>query len=347
MDMKDVIDFLNRIRKKDEIVIIYNNDADGICSCALLDKFFLRKIGKKSFSISQPMPMDKNLIQRIQTTLPTKLIFLDLAVDQQQSILKKLGSVCDILIIDHHQYIRNLSKNNIVHYNPRFDKSSIYQSTSYLVYKICSRIMNISDMLWIAAVGMIADYNLKDSMDLVKEIEENYKTKIHESLFARIADMISATRATRAMTCEEILEVIEKIEDPKDFEKTEGTEKLVESYQQMENEIIALLSDAEAVSEKTGNLILYEMKSKYNLRADLSRKLSEKHPNKLVIVYETGGNNVKLRARNQDVIDVGKVLQKAAEGMKASAGGHENAAGATLQADDWEEFKQRLLELIG
>jgi len=345
--MKKAVDFLNKIKKSDEIVIIYNNDADGICSCAILDKLFLRKIGKKSFSLSQPMPMDKNLIQKIQTTLPTKIIFLDLAVDQQQSILKRLGSICDILIIDHHQFIKDMSSSAVVHYNPRFAKPKIYQSTSYLVYKICSKILDISNLLWIAIVGMVADYNLRDSMDLVREAEKKYSIKINESLFARMADMISAARATKALTCEEILEIIEKIEDPKDFETIMGAEKLIESYQKIENEIIAMLSDAEAVSERIGNLILYEMKSEYNIRSDLSRKLSEKHPNKLIIVYERGSKKIKISARNQDVIDVGRVLQKAAEGMRASAGGHENAAGATLEEKDWEEFKQRLSELVG
>lgn len=345
--MKKAIDFLNKINKNDEIVIIYNNDADGICSCALLDKFFMRKIGKKSFSISQPMPMDKNLIQKIQTTLPTKIIFLDLAVDQQQNILKKLGSICDILIIDHHQFIKNMSSKSVVHYNPRFTKTKIYQSTSYLVYKICSEIMDISDLLWIAIVGMIADYNLRDSMDLVKEAEKKYSVKINESLFARMADMISAARATKALTCEEILEIIEKIEDPKDFESIKGSEKLIESYQKMENEIIALLSDVEAVSERIGNIIFYNFISKYNLRADLSRKISEKHPKKIIIVYEKVGNKIKISARNQDVINVGKVLQKAVLGLRAAAGGHENAAGASIEEKDWEEFKQRLMELVG
>ena len=345
--MKEAVDFLKRIKKSDEIVIIYNNDADGICSCALLDKFFLRKMGKKSFSISQPMPMDKNLIQKVQTTFPTKIIFLDLAVDQQQGILKRLGSICDILIIDHHQFIKDMSSNAVVHYNPRFTKPKIYQSTSYLVYTICSKIMDISDLLWISVIGMVADYNLKDSGDLVKEAEKKYSMKINESLFARMSDMISAARATRALTCEEILEVIEKIEDPKDFESVSGSERLIESYQKMENEIIALLSDAESVSEKIGNLILYNFKSKYNLRADLSRKLSERHPNKLILVYEKVGNKIKISARNQDYIDVGKTLQKATLGMRASAGGHENAAGATLEEKDWEEFKQRLTESVG
>jgi single-stranded DNA-specific DHH superfamily exonuclease len=307
----------------------------------------MRRVGKKSFSISQPMPMDKNLIQRIQTTLPTKIIFLDLAVDQQQSILKRLGSICDILIIDHHQFIKNMSSRSVVHYNPRFTRPKIYQSTSYLVYKICSKVMDISDLLWIAVVGMIADYNLKDSKDLVEEAEKKYAVKINESLFARMADMISAARATKALTCEEILGIIEKIEDPKNFESVSGSEKLIESYQKMENEIIALLSDAEAVSEKIGNLFIYNIKSMYNLRSDLSRKLSEKHPNKMIIVYEKSGGKAKISARNQGTIDVAKVLQKAILGMRAAAGGHENAAGATLEEKDWEEFKQRLLEMVG
>ena len=214
--MKKAIDFLNKIEKNDEVVIIYNNDADGICSCVLIDKFLMEKTGKKSFSISQPMPMDKNLIQRIQTTLPTKIIFLDLAVDQQQTILKKLGSICDILIVDHHQFIKDMSSNSVVHYNPRFDKPRIYQSTSYLIYKICSKLMDMSDSLWISVIGMIADYNLKDSTDLVEEAEKKVSAKelkIEDlSTAVYMMDDISKDLNIPSHTRTDIWEIISKME---------------------------------------------------------------------------------------------------------------------------------------
>ena len=45
--MKKAVDFLNDISEKDEIVVVFNNDGDGICSCVLLNKF-LAKTGRKN-----------------------------------------------------------------------------------------------------------------------------------------------------------------------------------------------------------------------------------------------------------------------------------------------------------
>ena len=60
--------FLNNIKSNDDVVIVFNNDADGICSCALIKKLLSKKSVKEPYIISQPMPTDKNLIKKIQTT---------------------------------------------------------------------------------------------------------------------------------------------------------------------------------------------------------------------------------------------------------------------------------------
>ena len=133
----DAAEFLKKIKPNDNVVIIFNNDGDGICSCAmikiLLNKF--TKIEKEPFIIPQPMPMDKNLIQRIQTTVPTKILFLDLAADQQQNIIKKMVSISDILIIDHHQITKNLNSMAIVHHNPRIKSRLLRQSACQQIRK--------------------------------------------------------------------------------------------------------------------------------------------------------------------------------------------------------------------
>jgi single-stranded DNA-specific DHH superfamily exonuclease len=343
----NAVEFLKNLKPSDSVVIIFNNDADGICSCTLISLFLDNyiKIEKKPFIIPQPMPMDRNLIQRIQTTLPTKLIFLDLAADQQQNMLNRMSGISDILIIDHHQVTKNMNSRTITHCNPRFRNSKIYQSTSYLTYKLCSELTDMSDYLWVAAIGIVADYNLDDSADLVEAIKKKYKiADLKDSLISKISEMISAARATRALSNEEIVNIIENTKNPDAF--PEANDKLIDSYKKIETEIMAIMVDTEKSSEKIGKIIFYNMKSKFNLRPEISTRLSEKYPDKLIIVYETVGNKVKLSARNQKNIDVGKILEKAAGKMDASAGGHDKAAGATLGVKDWEEFKENLTSLL-
>ncbi len=344
--MKNASAFLDNIKPSDDVVIIYNNDADGICSCVLIKKFLKMRSKKEPYTISQPMPTDKNLIKKIQTTLPNKIIFLDLAVDQQPGLLKKLGGVCNMLIIDHHQVSKDVSSDIVTYYNPRMKNPEAYQSTSYLVYKICSKLANMKKHLWIALIGMIGDYNLDDSKDVVDEARKAYSIKdMKDSKLSRISDMITATRATRDLTCDEIIKVMEKAESYEDLYKNR---KIMEAYEKVENEMLSIMLDTENNSEIIGNLVLYNFKSKYNLRSSVSTKLSEKHVRSLVIVYEKVGSKIKLSARNQGKnFNVSKVLQKASRGLDASAGGHDVAAGATINEKDWERFKENLVSLLG
>jgi single-stranded DNA-specific DHH superfamily exonuclease len=346
--MKMAADFLNGIKPTDEIVIIFNNDADGICACVLVEKFLEKTGRKKPYIISQPMPMDKNLIRRIQTSLPNKIIFLDLALDQQQGILKKLGGICDILIIDHHKVYKNLTGKNIVHYNPRFEKKTAYQSTSYLVYKIISKIIDMSEFLWVAGIGMIADYNLEDSKDLVDDVKKKYKiTDLNKSALSRWSAMISASRATKAIGCEQFVNILGNVKDFTDFSDIKDVDKITEAYQKIENETMSVLHDAEANNERVGKIIFYEIKSKHNLASAISTQLSEKYQDKLVVIYEKKESKIKVSARNQsNKIDAGRVLRLAVGGLKASGGGHEAAAGATIKPHDWDKFKENLIRIV-
>jgi len=345
------VEFIKNLSKKDGVVIIFNNDGDGICSCALLMKYMKSSGLGDPYIINQPMPVDKNIIKRIQTSLPNKIIFLDIAIDQQWDIIKKLGGISDILVVDHHQIHKDLNthgsqSNTVVHHNPRLKSPKIYQSTTYLMYKLVSEIGNFSDSVWIAAVGMISDYNLEDSKDVVDEIRKKYsltEKKLYDTFLGRMADMIASANTTKAMSCEQIVHSLVKSETPEDFK----TPALTEAYKEVQNEMSLLENDFAANSEKHGNLIFYEIKSKYKLASSLSTKVSEKQPKKAVIIYEFRGAKVKVSSRNQSMeIDVGRLLGEACKNIKnASGGGHEAAAGATVPLANWEEFKEKAIAL--
>ena len=348
-------DFLGGIKKTDGIVIIYNNDGDGISACALMMKFLEKSDHKKPYIISQPMPMDKNLTQRVKTGIPHKIIFLDMAADQQENIVKQMRGLGDVLIVDHHQVHKNLnsghtndSKPVVVHYNPRMNNSNTYQSTSYCIYKICSKLMDMEDCLWIAGVGMVADYNLNDSKDIVKALRDKYgftEEKLYDTKLGRIADMISATSATKALSYEQMVGVMMNA-DLDDFEKAPHADKMVESNEIIRHEMQILTEDAESTMERSGKVLIYNMKSKYNLSSPLSTKLSEKYPKNLLVIYQVAGNRLKISSRNQAKnVNAARVMERAAKSVGGSGGGHDAAAGATIPRDKWEEFKETMIKM--
>lgn len=332
--------FLRGIKPGDGVVIVFNNDADGIASCVLVKKW-LAQLGVEPYIIAQPMPPDKNLIRRIQTGLPDKIIFLDMAIDQQPTVLQKLKGISSILLIDHHIISQDMSKYGIVHYNPRFEDPQRYQSASYVTYKIISKLTTVDEWVWVAALGAVADYDLRWSQDLVKRAEEHWPLET----FNKIAAMIESVRVTKLMSCEQIVELINTSKTP---EQLLEAGDFRQSYEKIENETAAVLLDAEASSERAGDIIFYNIKSKYNIKSPISTKLSEKWHDKFIVVYEKIGKYVNASVRNQTKRpSVDKVLRLATRGVRGcSAGGHEAAGGAQMLEKDWPEFKQHLVELV-
>jgi len=347
----EAVNFIKGITKNDSVIIIFNNDADGISACVLIDTL-LKSKGVKPYIISQPMPTEKNLVRKIQTTIPTKIIFLDLAMDQQQAVIKRLAGMCDILIIDHHSIHNNLNTPSVVHHNPRFRSSEIYQSATYLAYKITSQMQDMRKYLWIAAVGMIGDYNLDYSSDVVEEVQKAYpkvtgKAPLYESFLGRLADMIASSRAMNAVSCEEMVRVFEEAGELENFDKTEGSAKLKEADEIIRNEFSEIEKDMEKNAETHGGLVMYELKSRHNLCSPVSTKMSERYKGKLLMIYQKASGKYHASGRNQDKrYDVATIFNKAARGLKGAAGGHPAAAGATIAESDWETFKERLIKAM-
>jgi single-stranded DNA-specific DHH superfamily exonuclease len=334
------IKFLKALKPTDGVVIIFNNDDDGMCSCAIVKKYLL-SIGVDPYIISQPMPPDKNLLRRVQTGAPNRIILLDMAIDEMPQLVGKMKSFADVLIVDHHVIRNNLNSASVVHYNPRLKSPKIYQSTTYLAYKMVSKIMDISDMLWVAATGAVADYDLRWSEDVMKEAQKVWDMKT----FQRLAAMLDSARLTHSKSCEQIVDVVLNSKSP---EQILQSKDFLQSYNDIESEINAVVSDAFANAEKSGEIVFYNIKAKYNIKSVISTKLSEKWPDKLVIIWEKTGNRISMSVRNQNKnIDANKVIRAAVKGIKgASGGGHEAAAGGTMPAESWEEFKRNLMEAV-
>ncbi len=337
---KKAMNFLKNITEKDGVIIVFNNDLDGMCSCTIVKKY-LNKLGNNPYIISQPMPPDKNLIRRMQTGVPNKIIFLDMAIDQSATVVKKIKGIADVLIIDHHLIVQDLNSNNVIHFNPRLKDPKIYQSASYLSYKIISKLdSNIEGIEWIGALGAIADYDLSSSQDLIKEASKKYDLrKLHKAVA-----ILDSQKATRAMTCEQIVAALMAIKDP---EKILETQEFMKSYEEIENEKTGILSSAQDQSKTIGNLVLYELSSKFNLRSEISTRLAEKQKDRFVMVYEKVGKKINASVRNQSKkFNVDKVLKRAMEGLNGQAGGHEAAGGVTIEEKDWNQLIDHILAII-
>jgi len=339
MDYKKAAEFLRSIKEKEGVVIVYNNDMDGMSAGAMMKKY-LEKRGIKPYKIYQPMPPEKNFLRRVQTSLPDVIIFVDMAMDSDPNTINKLKGYSRMLIIDHHMIARDLNSTNIVHVNPRFKDPKVYQSTAYLVYKLLSYMEEDPDV-WIAILGAIGDYNLEYSQDLVKKAQEyDSMKKYREACHA-----IEASRIAKTFNCDEIVDFLTTVKSIDDILEDR---RFAEAAMLIENEIQSEISNANENVETFGNLLMYNCKSKYNIRSVISTKIAEKHKTKVVIVYGEQGKSVIGSMRNQGrTINTVDVLKKAAAGVKGfTGGGHDAASGFSVPEKDWKNFKENLAKVV-
>jgi single-stranded DNA-specific DHH superfamily exonuclease len=202
--------------------------------------------------------------------------------------------------------------------------------------------METKEWMWVSALGAVADYDLRWSQDLIKETQKKWALDV----FSKIAAMIESVRVTKLMSCEQIVELIGNSKAP---EQLLESDNFRQAYEKIENEMNAVLLDAEASSEHTGDIVFFNIKSKYNIKSPVSTKLSEKWPDKLVIVYEKIGKYVNASVRNQTKkINVDRTLRFASRDIRGcSAGGHEAAGGAQMPESEWEQFRQNLIKIVG
>ncbi len=343
----NAVEFLKGIKEKDEVIIIFHNDSDGMCSAAILAKFVVKRTGKKPFLISQPTPVDANVIDKIKTALPTKIIITDIAIDQQAQLARKIAGFANVLVIDHHIITNDIKSSKITYHNPRAAKPSVYQSASYICYKICSKITEMEDAFWLACAGAIADYNLDDSKDIIEKAMKKYKMKdVKNSPLSKAGEILMAGKAGKSASCEEMADMLKDFNGYEEFFESERTKKIRDVYEEIETEIRRVVAEAHDNIKQEGDVIFYEIKARYNIRSPVSTIISEKHRNKIVLIYEKTDKKIKVSARNQDKnLNAGRLLEEAAKAVGGSGGGHEAAAGATIPAGKWNSFREIVVSL--
>jgi single-stranded DNA-specific DHH superfamily exonuclease len=335
-------DFLSTEGSK---ILLYHNDPDGICSARLLLKFFP---GFEKIPRTGPMISDEFLDVLIKKK-PKLVFFMDLPVDQEKKRINKMQKEtgCRIIILDHHIYENNLDSRDILHINPRFKQKGSYIPSACMIYRILERTgFDVKELCWVAVMGVIGDYVVKDCMDLLEECKNEYpyllKETPLESKLAEGAGMISyAVIMKGSKGAGEALKVLMKSIDYKEFA---DDKKLIKWKEEMEREFDFVLKDAEKEEHKKMGLIIYTIKTRFSITSMIATHFSEKHEDKIIIVKRESKNGWKLCLRDQSGrTNLGEIVKKCVKGI-GSGGGHERAAG--VMTTDWEKFKERFTSSI-
>jgi single-stranded DNA-specific DHH superfamily exonuclease len=341
-ELRRLEEFLKTSGKR---LLFNHRDADGICSATLLLKFF----GEFESNARQGPRIEREFVKEIVEKMPDLLVFLDLPVDQEwekiKEILDKLPKT-RMVVIDHHIYERDMNSERIVHVNPRFFEDK-YIATSYVVFKLLKSLgKDVSQFVWISAIGIIGDYDIKDCVDVLELSEKTYPGSIGKdamrSKLGYASELIcSAVTIKGGEGADSVLKILL---ESKDYRKFLESKRLKTWHQKVKEEIRRVIKNAYKSAEthpKLG-LNIYTIRTRMSLTSAVSTYFAEKYPDKTVIIRRKAGSEWKLSFRNQSGnVNVGNLAKKCVQGI-GTGGGHKKAAGAIVS--DWEKFRERLLE---
>jgi single-stranded DNA-specific DHH superfamily exonuclease len=347
MEKKTLVKIRKFLETPGKRLLFYHHDADGVCSAALLLKFFP---GFESMPREGPR-MEDDLSQDIVKKNPSLLAFLDIPIDQEWRALREIRKKIPglrVLIIDHHIPERDLNSSKILHYNPRF-RRDVYLPAAYLVYKILEGLgKGVKPFRWIAGMGIIGDYGFRECRGFLEGLErENPGILKGDPLASRLGkatELISYAITLKGLKgARESLELLVKGEDFEGFAKTPRLNKWKKTVEGEIRKILERFERERILYQKIG-LIEYQIRSRLNITSIISTILATENPDKIIMIVKEAKAGFKISIRCQSGrLNAGELVKKAVKGI-GSGGGHKKAAGALVR--DLELFRKRFARLL-
>ncbi|MDD3178503.1 MAG: DHH family phosphoesterase [Candidatus ainarchaeum sp.] len=341
--------YISSIKKEDNLAIIYDTDMDGITSAVITSKA-LDKLNIKYFQRPRN-PKNRTLDKSIQFFLKenkiNKIIFLDLSAESFQD--SHLLNNYDVLVIDHHPILENYNINfKIIKSFQLQDKLEGYNyCTAHMVFDLFSSILDLEDLDWVLACGIIGDVTYDSHIDLLKSIFKKYNLTYNiNPYFSDLGQVIEYSNYALTLgTLEEVNKIYSFFYNSNNYKQV--YEKL-DYVLPIKKEFEKFISNFEKNKEVIGDIVFYEIKSKYNLHSLVSTYISLNLYFGILICIDIKQNRCFISARCQkSKFDLGKMLKECTSNLEnAFGGGHPVAAGASININDLSKFKENVLNWI-
>ncbi len=364
------VEFLEKYH--DCIGVIHHSHTDDISSAALMAHTLMRKweIPKAVIPSHPNIPLvTQELVSEIKSQNLKSLVFLDMPVYEDLTYLLPLLEDHKILVVDDHpiemlvgnrKINYDLNKHGIVHVCPYMSEEELEPEkyrTSKLTYDIGSKITNITDLDWVAAVGLLGDHAEKYWEDFFGEVYSRYPSLILQvdsngvsSKLKKITSMMHAAATFGYMGIRTALEAYLQTTDPLDL--SEGrippARELMKMERMTEDMVDKLMSEMSERSKRFSepNLVLYKIGRPYDVydvQAAVATILHAADHSSPILVTRAEGDFTFLEFRTDGSINCREWAQSSVSGLNdANAGGHDYVAGGHVRTKEFGPFLQRV-----
>lgn len=331
-----------QLNKNNKVLIIHHWDCDGLCSAALLYRyleeinknikieFFLPEIGHYFF--------EKKDYKVIKSKNPDFLFIVDFALPKNNVLeLKKI--IKDIYIFDHHKQEKIVEVN---HVNPFIDSnfnSLDFPSTGWIINEYFKRPQEILSVL-----GSIGDQEekIKDN-DIVQKVIKKYSLTF-----------INCSKIVKNVDSGYITNDKDGIYWTLDFLKNKNNniisllnyKKFIINNIKIEKEIDSIINGKVEINNNK-KIIIKRFRSNYNIISNVTRELSKKFPDYLIIVVDDSNsklNNIYFRRKSINVNLLSIIDFAHQQGY--NCGGKEEVAGIFIPEQKLDKFIEDSIHII-
>ncbi len=348
--LERVDNFFRAITPSDKICIIHDTDPDGIFSAVIVSKA-LERLGK---TVTLRLPTDKEeygitkrMLAEIKKNQITKLITCDFSPEQNMATLRRAEKLCEILIIDHHKIYVGINSEKIVLFKPQYFACQDPQKycTAKLAYDSLSRVVEISDLDWMAASASISDIATEPWNYWLRDVFRKYKkpltTNLFQSALGKIAQLVSSMDVYDPALSKKAFETFMRVKSFSEF----NSSKIIKYKKAIDKELAKHKKLFKSKKEEFGELWVYKLKSRYRIHSVLSTLLGLQYPTKTIVIINNTKPMISISARRGDGKKPVNILLERAilQFKKANAGGHVTAAGAGFPRKYLNTFKKRII----
>ena len=328
LTQKQVAQFREEL-EADRPAIYFHDDADGLASFLLLYKHFTEG---KGIVLKSPQPMSSRLIASANGC--DKIFIVDIAQVEQEFIDE---AKVPVVWVDHHG---PFDVKGATYINSRSIDPERNAPASYLCYQA------VKENLWISVVGCIGDWFIPPTAeefrqkypDLLPEGVEEPSQALFETEAGRLAKIFNFCLKGNANEAMKYVKTLTRIKSPYEIlnKETPQGKFIYKKYEKFEKEYQEIIKDARKTRSK---LLFYKAPSdRTAFNSEISNEIIYRYPDRIVMIAREHGGYVKFSVRSSPPVVVRDALEKALSSVDGKGGGHEQACGGMVKAEDWDRF---------
>lgn len=331
----DFRSFLDQTPKTARVVVMHDSDADGVTAGVVLQRA-LERSGYESIARLAPDRERNAWTESNRASIaahnPERLFVLDLGSNAEEVI-----EGVPTCFVDHHRPEGSPPGSTLI-------SGYAWQpipNTSLMIWDLCRELTDISDQLWVAAIGTFSDLGEKAPFEIIAESKKLYKAKYLKEATA----LVNAARRAAKHDPELAARALLAHRSPQELVEADTDE--ARALRAAREEVKSAMNEArKAAPVFSGQVALVRINTPCQIHPLIAQSWRTRLPKYIAICANEGymPGRVNFSARTSSDLNVLDFLNsfKLSDGEGSFGHGHDQASGGSLPVARWNELLDRM-----